>query len=56
MSSADPYIVVKLGDGINDPTTKQVKYIDDSENKLSGTLNPEFYKHYELDACFPDDW
>ena len=56
MSSADPYLKILIGDGKNDPLTKQVKYIDDSENRVRNTLNPNFFSIHELDASFPDDW
>ena len=55
-SSADPYPVVKIGSGEADPRTKKVKRLDDREKNLKATLNPQFYRAYELDASFPDDW
>ena len=56
LSSADPYPMVKIGNGENDSRTKKVKKYDDSTQSLDKTLNPQFYRSYELDATFPDDW
>lgn len=56
LSSADPYLVVKIGNGENDPRTKKLKKFDGSSESLEKTLNPQFYRSIELDASFPDDW
>ena len=56
LSSADPYPVIKIGSGEIDLRTKKVKRLDDREKSLKATLNPQFYRAYELDASFPDDW
>ena len=56
LSSADPYPVLMIGNGENDLKTKKVKRLDDRDKNMSATLNPQFYRSYELDASFPDDW
>jgi len=33
-----------------------VKFIDDRDKNLSQNLNPKFYRSYEFDASFPEDW
>lgn len=41
-----------IGDG--DTSNKNIiKFISDEKNIISGTLSPEFYKMYELDAVIP---
>jgi hypothetical protein len=41
--------MVKTNSGI-------LKSIKDSQNYVPNTLNPEFYRYYELDASLPLDW
>lgn len=46
---------MQVGDG--DRSKKNViKYISDDKNVIEGTLCPEFYKMFELDAILPGDW
>ena len=55
MSSANTYPIIKIGQG-----TKQefdlIKEINDERNIIPNTLNPSYFKSYELDAWFPQDW
>ena len=59
LSSADPYPVITVGSGRNldatASTDKKVKFISDRENRKSGTLNPSFYRMYELNCILPQD-
>jgi hypothetical protein len=56
LSSADPFPVVKIGKGVNDPFMKTTKIINESDKAIDKCLNPGFFRSYELDAIFPDDW
>ncbi len=33
-----------------------MKCIDDRDKEISQDLNPKFYRSYEFDASFPEDW
>ena len=56
MCSADPYPVITIGSGYKDPVTKYVRQYNDRDKPVFKSLNPQFYRSYELDAVFPDDW
>ena len=49
LSTANPYPVIKIADDITRELNEQDKYIERD-------LNPKFFRTYELDANFPDDW
>lgn len=55
LSSANPYPVIKVGDGLNDEKARLVKSQNDREEAKMGELNPQYWTHYELDALFPQD-
>jgi hypothetical protein len=40
----------------SDEKTGTVKYINEREKALKQTTNPDYYKTYEFDVYFPDDW
>ena len=54
MSSASAYPIIKVGDGIG--TKDIIKYVDRIDDVVENTLEPKFFKSYELDAELPDDW
>lgn len=56
LSSADPYPKVQVGDGKNDVNSGVLKFYNDSKNFVEKTLNPDFFRNYELDAFLPADW
>ncbi len=56
MCSANPFPVIKVGDGNNANPLRLLKMINDKDSVQQGELNPEFLKIYELDAKFPEDW
>lgn len=56
LCSADPFPVISVGDGVNNQAEQKVKYINERDREVSQDLNPKFYRHYEFDANFPDDW
>ncbi|EAR93381.2 C2 domain protein (macronuclear) [Tetrahymena thermophila SB210] len=53
--SASSYPWVIVGDGEN-RGKNIIKNIKDDANIAVDTLNPEFFKMYELDATLPEDW
>jgi len=53
---ANSYIEVKLGDFNNTSEEKGIKYINDIGSLVENTLNPNFFKFYELEADLPQDW
>ena len=56
MCVANPYPVLTLGDGRNNDEKKQVKKVAERAESADGELNPQFWRVYELDAIFPEDW
>lgn len=56
LCSADPFPVIIVGDGENDTIQQKLKYVNDRDKEISQDLNPRFYRSYELDASFPEDW
>ena len=56
LCSANPYPVITIGDGENNPETRTTKCINERDNSMDGELSPAFWRLYELDALFPDDW
>ena len=56
LCSADPFPVLVVGDGVNDVNSHRVKYITERDKEVPQDLNPKFYRSYELDARFPEDW
>lgn len=55
-SSANPYPEISIGDCCNDSSSGIVKSIKDSQHYIQNTLNPNFYRFYELDSLLPIDW
>jgi len=55
LSTANPYPILTVGDGITPPESK-IKKINDRERSMDGELNPCFFRTYELYANFPEDW
>ena len=55
MSSANTYPVIKVGQP-NRQEFDLTKEINDERSLVSNTLNPSYFKSYELDAQFPNDW
>lgn len=53
--SASTYPKLSVGDGEN-RGRNIIKSIKDDGNVISNTLNPEFFRMYELDVCLPEDW
>lgn len=51
---ANSFIEIKLGYENNEG--KGVKYLNDLGSLVESTLNPHFFKYYELDADLPQDW
>lgn len=56
LSSADPYPVVCVGDSKNDINSGVLKTHSDEKEPARQTLNPEFYRDYDLDSFLPADW
>lgn len=53
---ANSFIELKLGDNQNASEERGVKYINDQSSLVESTLNPNFFKFYELEADLPQDW
>lgn len=53
---ANSYLEVILGHKYASADSKQVKYVDDHLNYIPNTLNPSFFKFYELEGELPQDW
>jgi hypothetical protein len=53
LCTASPFPVVKVGDGLKNDETKEIRMHFDIEKAQSGELNPKFFTLYELDAHFP---
>lgn len=53
---ANSYLELKLGHKYDSSDSKQLKYINDSINYIKDTLNPNFYKYFELEGDLPQDW
>jgi len=53
--SSSSYPFVFVGDGEN-KGKNIIKNIKDDSYVIPDTLNPEFFRMYELDACLPEDW
>jgi hypothetical protein len=56
LCTANPYPVLKIGDGLNDNEKNIKKSIRDRERCMTNNLSPVFFRIYELDANFPQDW
>lgn len=56
LSSANPYPVITLGDGQGNEKNRTIKSINERDDAMMGNLNPQYFRYYELDAVFPDDW
>ena len=56
LCSADPYPVIKVGDGVNNTLKQKVKSINERDKNINQSLNPKFFRTYEFDATFPEDW
>lgn len=56
ISNATAYPIISIGNKVEKSATKeQGKSIDDPEARVENTLNPNFFKSYELDAELPND-
>lgn len=55
MSSASTFPVIKVGEA-NKQDFDLTKEVYDDKALIPNTLNPSFFKNYELDAQFPEDW
>jgi hypothetical protein len=53
---ANAFIELHLGDNYHNNEGKQVKYFNDVTNYVKNTLNPNFFKYFELDGDMPQDW
>ena len=53
-SSANPYLVLTINTGESDP--KHTRLFFEREYYVENDLNPQFFKSFDLDAQFPDDW
>lgn len=53
---ANSFIEIKVGEGNNTGNEKSTKYINDVASLVENTLNPSFFKFYELEADLPQDW
>ena len=56
MSAASTYPIVRIGDPDLDHGTDLTKEVKDEGAVIEDNLNPGFFKTYELDAEFPEDW
>ena len=56
LSTANPYPVFKVGDGVNNNEKRILKFINDRDRVMKGELNPKFFMWKELDCFLPDDW
>lgn len=56
LSSANPYPVITVGDGVNNPDRRIQKSVNERDQSMDGELNPRFFRTYEFDAIFPEDW
>jgi len=56
LSKANSYLEIIVGEDITSSNTKQIKYINDRNNFIPNTLNPDFFKYFELEAELPQDW
>jgi len=54
-SKANSYLEIIVGEGESNDA-KLVKYMSDRQNFVPNSLSPDFFKFYELDAEFPQDW
>lgn len=55
LCTANPYPVIKVGDGVNNIQRRLIKQVNDRDKAMEGELNPNFLCIYELDAEFPID-
>jgi len=53
---ANSFIEIKLGDNQDAEAKTGIKFINDLSSVVKDTLNPNFFKFYELDANLPQDW
>lgn len=56
LSNANPYPILTVGDGKNDVDKRILKSQNERDDSMDGELNPRFFRHYEFDAIFPEDW
>jgi hypothetical protein len=56
LCTANPYPVIRVGDAKVNPESKLVKEYRDRNEAMDQNLNPKFFRIFELDAKFPDDW
>jgi hypothetical protein len=53
---ANAYLELMVGDKYDQVEGKQIKHVIDKGGVVPNSLNPSFYKYFELDADLPDDW
>ena len=53
---ANSYLELILGHKYDIEGNKQIKYHDDVLNYVPNTLNPSYFKYFELDGDLPQDW
>jgi hypothetical protein len=53
---ANAYLELMVGDKYDQVEGKQIKHVTDKGGVVPNSLNPSFYKYFELDADLPDDW
>ena len=58
LSTANPYVIIKTGGGKDTvkPGSYETKEWNDRENSYNKNLSPRFFKIYEMNAVFPEDW
>ena len=55
LSSAHTYPLVLIGDGRN-KGREELKQINDKINAIPHSLNPDYFRAFELDSILPEDW
>lgn len=53
---ANSYLEIMLGHKYDSDDSKQIKYVNDIVNYKESTLNPSFFKLFELEGDLPIDW
>ena len=56
LCTANPYPVIKIGDGIGDAEKNIKKTVRDRDRSMDNNLSPIFFRIYDLDCNFPQDW
>ena len=55
LCSANPYPVIMINDGVAEEN-RGTKKFNDRELSMDNNLSPQFFRYYDLDAIFPEDW